>query len=244
MITPRRPVSSEAGVSLGATSAYTPRSRTLRAMRWQYCPPASRTVICGFKLLIVLRSILLGSILLVSILVGAKLNGFGLAQPLHHHLLGGVQQGLGPGHGRDGLLHFRILFHGNLARFVHAERGDVYLALQLLPDPLAIRAEISFREFDLVLPQETSEIVHHLVVRFPTLGQLCVLPRSKEFRREIVQRVLAEHLGLKLVVLCGRVLLVRRDSAAAVNRPAAVGHLHVLSILLIQVRVRVIIQER
>src|SRR5579871_4186030 len=107
MITPRRPVSSEAGVSLGATSAYTPRSRTLRAMRWQYCPPASRTVICGFKLLIVLRSIPL-----VSIPVGAKLNGFGLAQPLHHHLLGGVQQGLGPGHGRDGLLHFRILFHG------------------------------------------------------------------------------------------------------------------------------------
>ena len=36
-----------AGVSLRRTSAYTPRSRTLRAMRWQYCPPASRTVICG-----------------------------------------------------------------------------------------------------------------------------------------------------------------------------------------------------
>ena len=36
-----------AGVSLGRTSAYTPRSRTLRAIRWQYCPPASSTVICG-----------------------------------------------------------------------------------------------------------------------------------------------------------------------------------------------------
>ncbi len=49
MMTPLRPVRAAAGVSLGATSAYTPSSRTLRAMRWQYCPPASRTVIWGVK---------------------------------------------------------------------------------------------------------------------------------------------------------------------------------------------------
>src|ERR1700683_1555897 len=45
IIRPRAPESSAAGVSLGRTSEYTPRSRTLRAIRWQYCPPASRTTI-------------------------------------------------------------------------------------------------------------------------------------------------------------------------------------------------------
>src|SRR5258708_998557 len=49
---PLAEANSSAGVSLGRTSAYTPRSLTLRAIRWQYCPPASKTIICavGFKL--------------------------------------------------------------------------------------------------------------------------------------------------------------------------------------------------
>src|SRR2546423_6992605 len=47
MIRPLRPASWLAGVSLGRTSAYTPKSLTLRAIRWQYWPPASSTVIWG-----------------------------------------------------------------------------------------------------------------------------------------------------------------------------------------------------
>ena len=113
-------------------------------MRWQYCPPASRTVICGFKLLIVL-----------SILFGAELNGFRRADPLHHLLLRVVQQPLRLDHRRNGLLYFGVLRDGNLAGFVHAERRDVHLAFQLLADPLAIRIEIGVANLDLVLLQET-----------------------------------------------------------------------------------------
>src|ERR1019366_7948186 len=47
MMIPFADESSAAGVSLARTSAYTPRSRTFRAIRWQYCPPASRTIICA-----------------------------------------------------------------------------------------------------------------------------------------------------------------------------------------------------
>src|ERR1017187_6536541 len=47
MMIPFADESSAAGVSLARTSAYTPRSRTFRAIRWQYSPPASRTIICA-----------------------------------------------------------------------------------------------------------------------------------------------------------------------------------------------------
>src|SRR5258708_11840642 len=114
MIKPSRPARLDAGELLGATSAYTPRSRTLRAISWQYCPPASRTVICGCK------PVLASSIL--------------LSDALHQQLLGVFDQSLCLGHGFDGLGNGRVLLDFDALRFFKAERGDVHLALQLFLD--------------------------------------------------------------------------------------------------------------
>lgn len=47
MISARLPRSEAAAASLRTTSEETPSSRTLRAIRWQYWPPVSRTLICA-----------------------------------------------------------------------------------------------------------------------------------------------------------------------------------------------------
>src|SRR5581483_3396157 len=154
MITPLRPASSEAGVSLGATSAYTPRSRTLRAIRWQYCPPASRTVICGRKF--------------VRLPGGLARAGL-LCHALHQQFLGVFHQRASLRHGIDGLQYFRILLDGHALRFFLAERGDVHLALEFLLDPVAIGREIGRRELGLLRFQKLPELVDHVVARLPAL---------------------------------------------------------------------------
>src|SRR6266849_3420849 len=131
MIRPLRPARAEAGVSLGATSAYTPNSRTLRAIRWQYCPPASRTVICACN------PATLGTTIL-------------LRHALHQQLLGGLEQRPGLWHGVDGSRHGRVLLLGDALRFLEAERGDVHLPLQLFLDPLMVLGELGFGEVDSV----------------------------------------------------------------------------------------------
>src|SRR5438105_12124328 len=45
MMRPQAPRRSAAGRLTSATTAWTPRSRMRRAIRWQYCPPALRTTI-------------------------------------------------------------------------------------------------------------------------------------------------------------------------------------------------------
>src|SRR5712692_8226821 len=99
MIRPLRPARAEAGVSLGATSAYTPKSRTLRAIRWQYCPPASRTVICAGN------PVTLGTAIL-------------LRDALHQQFLGAFQQSPGFRQSLDGLGHGRVLLLSDALRIL------------------------------------------------------------------------------------------------------------------------------
>ena len=76
------------------------------------------------------------------------------------------------------------------------------------------------------------------------LGSLVSWRAPKNLAAKLNMRIFPDQLDLELVVLRRHVLLIRRDAAAAVYRAAAVGHLHVLRVLLIQVGVIVIIQER
>src|ERR1051325_11435709 len=115
MMTPRRRARTPAGVSPGATSAYPPKSRTLRAMRWQYCPPASRTVIWGSKPITLLLLILAGD-------------------ALYQQRLRVIEQRPRLGHRLDALKNGGILLDSYALRFLETERRDVHLALQAFLD--------------------------------------------------------------------------------------------------------------
>src|SRR5579859_1438313 len=106
MMIPLRPARAAAGVSLGATSACTPSSRTLRAMRWQYCPPASRTVIWGGKYYISAPDETVCDPAPSRVL---SRQPFLLGDTLNQQLLSGFDQRHRLGHGIDGLRDFRIL---------------------------------------------------------------------------------------------------------------------------------------
>src|SRR5579885_2138445 len=147
MMSALRPASCAAGVSLGRTSAYTPSSRTLRAMRWQYCPPASRTVTCGWGCKLIRAPALLPR------------GGHLAAHALDDDLLGGIQQGLGLGHGVDGPLHLRVGFHIHLLRFVQVESRDVHFALKVALDPVGVLGELRLGELHVLLQQEVVKIV-------------------------------------------------------------------------------------
>src|ERR1700679_1835280 len=68
--------------------------------------------------------------------------------------------------------------------------------------------------------------------------------RTKPFRREIEELVLGQQIGLELVVFRRFKLLIGRNTASAVNRPAAIGALHILQILGLGALAVVIVEER
>src|SRR5216684_7864967 len=143
---PLRPASSDAGVSLGSTSAYTPRSRTLRAMRWQYCPPASRTVIWGMSARGRVRSAA-GTV----VVSGKPLLAIRPGRALDDQLFRLVQQRVSFRHRVNRLQHHRVAFDGHLLRLFVAERRGVHLFLELLLDPLVVLGQLRFGEGDVLL---------------------------------------------------------------------------------------------
>src|SRR5712691_11140905 len=167
-------------------------------MRWQYCPPASRSVICACN------PATLGTAIL-------------LRYALHQQFLGVFQQSSGFRHGLDGLSHGRILLLSDALRILVTERGDVHLPLQLFLDPLMVFGEVAFVELDSALEQKLVKVVHDVLIRLPALGELGVGLTAEILGGEVEQRILAEDLNLKLVELRRRVLLVGRNAAAAVN---------------------------
>src|SRR5665213_1943683 len=150
MMIPLRPASAAAGVSLGATSAWTPSSRTLRAMRWQYCPPASRTVICVGKYYLSSPREAVCDLAPSRVLPRQALL---LGDALDQQLLGGFDQRHGFGHGIDSLRDFGILLDTHADRLFPAKRRDIHLALELFLHPLVVRREIGLAEMEAILHQ-------------------------------------------------------------------------------------------
>src|SRR5688572_15617917 len=70
------------------------------------------------------------------------------------------------------------------------------------------------------------KVIHDSLVGGPTAWQLRVLA-TEVLGSKGEERELAKHFGLELVVLRRLVLLVRRDAATTVYRPATVRHLDV-----------------
>src|SRR5690348_1338747 len=143
------------GVSLGCTSAYTPSSRTRRAIKCVYCPPVSRTVIWGCRLELVNAS---------SLFFKAC---FGLCK-----------KRCGLRHGLDGLLYLRILLHAHALRILVAECRHVHLSPKLIAYPLMVFRPIRFAEFYALLHQVIVEFLKHGFIRYPALRKLRIVVRK------------------------------------------------------------------
>src|SRR5579859_5447768 len=88
------------------------------------------------------------------------------------------------------------------------------------------------------------KFIQYAGVRLPTFGELCASPATEPLRREVEELKLAQHVGLKLVVLGRFVFFVGGNSATAINRASAVGAFHILHVLGIGALAVVVIEER
>ena len=114
----------------------------------------------------------------------------------------------------------------------------------------------------LCFPRKSWNCVMTAGIRLPSFGNGIVGAGTEERGGKVKHGLLANQLDLKLVQL-GRLIAIRvgrlrvggniesaakplvgSDAAAAVNGASAVGHLYVGAVPLIQIRVRVVIQER
>ena len=95
-----------------------------------------------------------------------------------------------------------------------------------------------------LLEQEAMELVHRSPrpAPSPSAAWRCCVP--KYFAVKLKNADLPQQFDLEPVELRRHVLLVRRDAAAAVDRAAAVGHLHVVRILRVDVLAVVVVEER
>src|SRR5271165_2775487 len=165
------------------------------------------------------------------------------AHSLDDELLGRIEQRSRLRQRVDRLGNFGISLDRNFLRLFKAETRRVHFPLQLHPDPGAVVVPIGVRERDVLLLQVIAELVDYAGIRLPTLGKLRLGARSKPLRGEIEERKFTQHVLLELVVLGRRVLLVGGNSAATVNRPAAVGALDVLEILGLGALAVVVVEE-
>ena len=97
----------------------------------------------------------------------------------------------------------------NAPALVHAERGDIHLALQIALDPVVVLREFGFGEFECLASAGKSWNSFICLVRRPALGQLRVV-LAEVVLGEIEERELADQFGLELVQLGRFVLLVGR----------------------------------
>src|ERR1035438_9027154 len=150
------------------------------------------------------------------------------SQPLRDYLACRLGQGLGLGHRLHGLGYFRVGLRKDAVALVFVKSPDIHLFGKISPDPIGVAREFRLSEVVVVLQQVVVQLTDRVCIRHPPGFQF------GRVRREVGagegEKPIAEQLRFQPIHGWRLVNLVRCDSAAAVNRAAAVGHFHVLRI--------------